>query len=126
MLGFAAVLAVVFARPAIAQRADGARVVIDTTWRFDVAERRWTRPSYEGSVGAEWTERSGARAWLGTTTAPDSAGASRWRAHVGATVGMEEPTLVLRRAHGVVRLRVDLRPLARAGQRGDSAGQPRR
>ena len=106
-----------------------ARHVIDTTWRFNIADRRWTRSYFAASVGAGWADGFGSGTAAGTTTAPDSAGRAgshRWSACVGASIGMRDPTLVLHGARGVVHLRADVRPLARAGQAGDTTGQLRR
>lgn len=97
------------------------RTVIDTTWRFDISERRWTRPSVVASVGAGWTGNADR---AGTTTAPDT---RAWSACASAAVGMRDPTIVLRGARGLVRLRADLTSLSqvRGGVRADST-QPRR
>lgn len=97
------------------------RTVIDTTWRFNISERRWTKPYIVASVGAGWTGNAGR---TGTTTAPDT---RAWSACASAAVGMRDPTIVLRGARGLVRLRADLTSLSqvRGGVRADST-QPRR
>jgi hypothetical protein len=102
-----------------------AQSVIDTVWRFDIAERSWTRPYFEASVGAGW---AGDARGFGMTTARDSSAAKGWSACVGASVGMRNPTLMLRGARGEVHLRADVRSLSRIG-RGpvkDTTVQPRR
>ena len=96
-----------------------ARTIVDTTWRFNISERRWTRPYLVASVGAGWT---GGGSGSGMTTAPDS---RAWSACASAAVGMRDPTLVLRGARGLVRLRADLTSLSRLGARADSS-KPRR
>jgi hypothetical protein len=97
------------------------RMAIDTTWRFNISERRWTRPYLVASVGAGWAGNGGAS---GMTTAPDS---RAWSACASAAVGMRDPTLTLRGARGLVRLRADLTSLSRirGAVRADSV-QPRR
>ena len=97
---------------------------IDTTWAFDVRERTWTRPYFATSVGLGW---SGGGSAAGTTTAPD-ASARSWSTCAGAAVGMRNVTLTLRNAHGVVRLRADLRSLSRLNRTAtpDSTIKPRR
>jgi hypothetical protein len=102
-----------------------ARTAIDTVWRFDIAERRWTKPYFVGWVGAGW---SGGGAATGTTTAPGSSNARSWSACANVAIEMRNPTLVLRGARGTVRLRADVSSLSRAGRgsRADTAGQPRR
>lgn len=101
------------------------RYVLDTVWRFDIAERRWTRPAFFATVGAGW---SGAPTTHGTTSAPDSAGGARaWHACAGVSIGMREPTLVLRGARGRVHLRADVTALSRARRAArDTTSQPRR
>jgi hypothetical protein len=89
------------------------RTVIDTVWRFQTAERRWTRAFFAGSIGAGW---SGGMRGTGTTTARDSVGARTWSACASAAITMREPTLVLRGARGVVRLRANVGQLSRIGQ----------
>lgn len=88
------------------------RTVIDTVWRFDIPERRWSRALFSGAIGAGWT--GGAQ--TGTTTARDSVGARTWSACASAAITMREPTLVLRGARGIVRLRADVGQLSRIGQ----------
>jgi hypothetical protein len=97
-----------------------ARTAIDTVWRFNITERRWTRPNVIGSVGAGWTSERGL---TGTTTAPDR---RAWSACASAAVSMRDPTLVLRGARGFVRLRADLTSLKRAGRARADSSQPRR
>jgi hypothetical protein len=99
------------------------RTVIDTAWRFAIVERRWTRAFFEGAIGAGWM---GGTRGTGTTTARDSVGARTWSACASAAITMREPTLVLRGARGVVRLRADVGQLSRLGQaRPDSSRQRR-
>jgi hypothetical protein len=102
-----------------------AQSVIDTVWRFDIAERRWTRPYFAASVGAGW---AGNARGSGMTTARDSSAANGWSACVGASVGMRNPTLLLRGARGEVHLRADVRSLSRIGRGSarDTTSQPRR
>ena len=97
------------------------RTAIDTVWRFNFAERRWTRRSLAASVGAGWT---GQRSGSGTTTARDSAAA--WSICASAAIGMRDPTLVLRGVRGLVRLRADVGDLSRLGQTRPDSSQQRR
>jgi hypothetical protein len=100
------------------------RTVIDTTWRFDIAERRWTRPYFAASVGAGW---SGGGLATGTTPAPGSSAEKGWFACAGVAIDMRDPTLLLRGVRGQVHLRADVRSLSRGGTaRNDSTSQPRR
>lgn len=99
------------------------RALIDTTWRFDIAERRWQRPSYSASIGAGWTSRDLAR---GMSSAPDTAGRRGLEVCAAVAVGMREPTLVLRGVKGVVRLRADVSALARGSRGSDTTSVPRR
>ena len=87
------------------------RIMIDTTLRFDVAERRWTRPSLDAMIAA------GAS---GNASAP-------WRACVGLTLAMQQPTIVLRGVRGEMHLKVDLTALSRIPGSGlsDSSRQNR-
>jgi hypothetical protein len=101
----------------------GARGLIDTTWRFDITERTWSRPFFAASIGAGWTARGSAD---GTTTAADASAARRSRVCAGVAIDMREPTLVLRGARGVVHLRADVRSISGSGQARDSTRQPRR
>jgi hypothetical protein len=82
------------------------RLAIDTTWRFDVAERRWSRRSFGASIAAG----------LGGTGGAASGGSrDHWWLCAGAAVGMQDPTLLVRGARGLVHLRADLTALAGAG-----------
>lgn len=83
------------------------RTSLDTTYTFDVAERRWTRPALAASVaaGTSGTDRTGAP----------------WHACAGARVVLEGSMLVIRGARGVVRLHVALDALAAAGRGAASA-----
>ena len=103
----------------------GQREIIDTVWRFDIAERRWSRPAFFATVGAGW---SSAPTTTGMTSAPESTRGSRaWHACAGVSIGMREPTLVLRGARGQVHLRADVSALSRATRASrDTASQPRR
>ena len=93
-----------------ARLADG-RIMIDTTLRFDVTERRWSKPSLDAMVAAGASGRA---------SAP-------WRACVGLTLAMQQPTIVLRGVHGQMRLKVDLTALSRIPGSGlsDSSRQNR-
>jgi len=100
------------------------REILDTVWRFDIAERRWSRPAFFATIGAGW---SSALTATGMTTAPGSPGGRAWHACAGVSIGMREPTLVLRGARGQVHLRADVRALSgvtRASR--DTTSQPRR
>ena len=98
-----------------------ARRIIDTTLRFDVAERRWTWPSLRAEVAA------GASGTTGGTPGASAADDRTWHACAGAVVSMQQSTLTLRGAHGTVRLKVDLAPLAQIrGASNDSARINRR
>jgi hypothetical protein len=99
------------------------RSVIDTTWRFNIPERRWTRSQFTASIGAGWSGNARSR---GTTTAPDSAASRDWSVCAAVAIGMREPTLVLRGARGVVHLRADVRALARMRRGSDTTSVPRR
>jgi len=79
---------------------------IDTTFSFDVTERTWSRPSMTAYVAA------------GVSGHPRSAAAASdaragWHACAGVTLGMQQPTLVLRGVRGQLHLKVDLTPLTR-------------
>jgi hypothetical protein len=101
----------------------GGAGLIDTTWRFDIALRQWSRPYFAASIGAGWT---GDETAAGTTSAPDAA--SKAKVCAGVAIDMRAPTLVLKGARGAVHLRADARALTGAGRRaaGDSTRQPRR
>lgn len=79
---------------------------IDTTFTFDVAERSWSRPSMTAYVAAGVSGRP--RTAAGATN--PRAG---WYACAGITLGMQQPTLVMRGVRGQVHLKVDLTPLTR-------------
>jgi hypothetical protein len=101
-----------------------ANSVIDTTWRFDVQERRWSRPYLTASIAAGWTQGTQTS---GTTTAPDASAARSWNVCAGVAIGMRDPTLVVRGARGLVHLRADLRSISGVGRSTrDSTSQPRR
>ena len=74
------------------------RTSVDTTFRFDVAERRWSLASLAASAAAG----------LADTVR------GRWYLCAGAAVGLTRPTLVIRGARGEVRLRASLAALSRA------------
>ena len=74
------------------------RTTIDTTLTFNVADRQWSRPSLDAMVAAGASSRA--------SSAP-------WRACVGITVGMQQPTIALRGVRGQLHLKVDLTSLAR-------------
>ena len=100
------------------------RQAIDTTWTFDIAERRWTRPYFSALIGAGWASDAHG---TGTTSAPDSLAARGWSACAGARIDMRDPTLVLRGARGRVHLRADVRSLSIPGQSSsDTTSHPRR
>ena len=79
---------------------------LDTTFTFDVAERSWSRASLTAYVagGVSGRTRSAASA------ADPRAG---WHACVGITLGMQQPTLVMRGVRGQLHLKIDLTPLTR-------------
>lgn len=100
--------------------------IIDTTWTFDIRERRWSRPSFAASVGAGWSGGSSLTTARGMTTAPDSAAGRDWSVCAAVSIGMREPTLVLRNARGTVHLRADVSALTRsASPARDSTTRPR-
>lgn len=72
---------------------------VDTTYRFVIEERRWQQPGLGASLGAGVADS--ARGW--------------WLC-AAALVDMQQPTLVIRRAYGTVRLRADLSDLQRASR----------
>lgn len=79
----------------------------DTVIRFDVASRLWTWPYLLAHVGLNCR---GGEVMAGTTTAPDTAAKGRERYCAGATIEMRNPTLMLRGARGVVRVRINRTP----------------
>jgi hypothetical protein len=79
---------------------------IDTTFTFDVAERSWSRPSMTAYVAGGVSGRSRNAA---SATNPGAG----WHACAGITLGMQQPTLVMRGVRGQVHLKVDLTPLTR-------------
>jgi hypothetical protein len=99
----------------------GDRDLIDTTWRFDIVERRWNQPYLNALVGAGL---AAGRTASGTTGAADSA--RSWSACAGAWIELHRVNLMLRGARGVVHLRTDLRSLRRAGMGSDTTTQPER
>lgn len=82
---------------------------VDTTFRFDVSERRWILSSLAASAAAGLTD---------TTR-------GRWYFCAGAAVGLTRPTLVIRGARGVVRLRASLAELSRALERSRATDRSR-
>jgi hypothetical protein len=95
----------------------------DTTWRFDIAERRWSRPFFAASIGLGWTDAGHA---LGTTTALDAFSSRKSSACAGVAIGMRDPTLVLKGVRGTVRLRADARSLTRSRGSVKDSTVPRR
>jgi hypothetical protein len=103
-----------------------ARTAIDTTATFSLEERRWRWSSIAawvaagasggGSGLAAGAHRSAGR---GTDSAP-------WHACVGAGLTMRDATLLVRRAGGTIRLKVDLSPLARLRSSDSTGAVPRR
>jgi hypothetical protein len=85
------------ARPRELVRVDR-RTAVDTTFTFNVAERRWSLSELAASVAAGLA---------------DSA-RGRWYLCAGAAVGLRRPTLVVRGARGQIRLRASLEELSRA------------
>jgi hypothetical protein len=79
---------------------------LDTSFTFDVADRSWTRSSLTAYVAGGVSGRARNVA----VAADPRAG---WHACVGITVGMQQPTLVLRGVHGQLHLKIDLTPLTR-------------
>lgn len=108
-------------------RFDGRRT-LDTTFTFDVAERRWTRSSVNAVVLAGASSgRQAAQSGTTGAAAADSAGRD-WHICTGATVSGQQPTLLLRGVRGTLRLKVDLTPLTNIRGSGltDSTRTPRR
>ena len=88
----------------------GGRTTIDTTFQFNVDERRWTRPSLTAYIaGGVSGVTSGASTGLTPATDPRS----EWHTCVGITLTMERPTVVVRGARGQLHLKMDLKPLTR-------------
>jgi len=83
-----------------------AGTTIDTTFTFDVAERRWSRSSMTAYVAGGVSGRSRSAANAADPRAV-------WHACAGITLGMQQPTLVLRGVRGQLHLKVDLTPLTR-------------
>ena len=79
---------------------------LDTTFTFDVAERSWSRSSMTAYVAGGVSGRSRNAASAGDPRAG-------WHACAGITLGMQQPTLVLRGVRGQLHLKVDLTPLTR-------------
>lgn len=79
---------------------------IDTTFTFDVAERSWSRSSMTAYVAAGVSGRTRAMAGAGDPRAG-------WHACAGITLGMQQPTLLMRGVRGQMHLKVDLTPLTR-------------
>jgi hypothetical protein len=85
------------------------RTSVDTTFTFDVGERRWNFASLAASVAAG----------LADTVR------GRWYLCAGAAVGLTRPTIVVRGARGEVRVRASLAQLSRALQPSRPTGRPR-
>ena len=79
---------------------------VDTTFTFDVAQRSWSRSSMTAYVAGGVSGRSRNAARAGDPRA-------EWHACAGITLGMQQPTLVLRGVRGQLHLKVDLTPLTR-------------
>ena len=71
---------------------------VDTTFRFNVDERRWSVAEMAASAAAG----------LADTVR------GKWYLCAGAGVGLQRPTLVIRGARGQIRLRASLAELSRA------------
>lgn len=84
----------------------GGGATLDTTLNFDVTERQWSRPSLTAYVAGGVSGHSRT-----ATTLNDPR--TSWHACVGITLGMQQPTLVMRGVHGQMHLKVDLTPLTR-------------
>jgi hypothetical protein len=74
------------------------RASVDTTFSFNVTERRWGAAELAASVAAGLADSV----------------RGKWYLCAGAGVGLNRPTLVIRGAHGQVRLRASLAELSRA------------
>lgn len=81
---------------------------VDTTFTFNVAERRWSVAEMAASVAAG----------LADTVR------GRWYLCAGAAVGLSRPTLVVRGARGQVRLRASLGDLSRLLSMRAPQGEP--
>jgi|1185.fasta_scaffold03268_3 hypothetical protein len=79
---------------------------VDTTLTFDVAEQSWSRSSLRAYVAGGVSGRARNAATAGNPRAG-------WYACAGITLGMQQPTLVMRGVHGQMHLKVDLTPLTR-------------
>jgi hypothetical protein len=74
------------------------RTAVDTTFTFDVAERRWVLAELAASVAAGLADTA----------------RGRWYLCAGGAVGLRRPTLVVRGARGQIRLRASVDALSRA------------
>jgi hypothetical protein len=74
------------------------RAVVDTTFTFDVAERRWVLAELAASVAAGLADTA----------------RGRWYLCAGGAVGLRRPTLVVRGARGQIRLRASVDAPSRA------------
>jgi len=100
----------------------GGGTTIDTTFNFNISERRWSRPSLTAFVAGGVSGRT-------RNASASNDPRSRWHACVGVTLAMQRPTLVLRGVQGQVHFKVDLTQLTRIpGATIDSSrqNQPRR
>ena len=79
---------------------------LDTTLTFDVAERSWSRSSLTAYVAGGVSGRA-------RNVANAAGGRAGWHVCAGVTLGMQQPTLVMRGVHGQLHLKVDLTPLTR-------------
>jgi hypothetical protein len=86
------------------------RTAVDTTFTFNVAERRWVLAELAASVAAGLADTA----------------RGRWYLCAGGAVGLRRPTLVVRGARGQIRLRASVDTLSRAlGPRQTESGRPR-
>lgn len=97
----------------------GGGATLDTTLTFNVTERTWTRSSLTAFVAG------GVSGHL-RNAANSSDPRSSWHTCVGITLGMQQPTLVMRGVRGQMHLKIDLTPLTRIpGATLDSSRQNR-
>jgi hypothetical protein len=100
------------------------RTTIDTNFVFNVADRQWTRPWLRAYVAGGVSGRtSNATTTAAAVNSRDPR--SGWHACVGALLGMDHPTLVMRGVRGQMHLKIDLTPLTRipGATLGDSSRQ---
>lgn len=84
------------------------RTSIDTTFRFDVADRRWDWAWVRARIAAGASSAGAAASAGGSSPDPRRS----WHACAGAAIGMDSAVLRLHGVHGQVHLKADLSPLA--------------